>query len=115
MKKIGKQQKRERRHRRVRAKIRGSNKKPRLSFFKSNKYVYGQIIDDESGITIIGVSSKGIKGTTQAKRAAEAGKELAKKALAKKVKTVVFDRGGFSYAGNVKAFADGAREGGLKF
>jgi large subunit ribosomal protein L18 len=110
-----KRQKRERRHKRIRAKIHGTKKVPRLSFFRSNKYVYGQLVDDEKGATLLGVSSKSSKGKTQTEQAGEVGKELAKKALAKKVSSVVFDRGGFSYTGKVKAFADGAREGGLKF
>src|SRR5689334_18906853 len=91
---------------RVRAKMTGTESRPRLSVFRSNKYMYSQIINDEKGITL--VSAKGTK-------AAEVGAALAKKAVAKKIKDVVFDRGGFKYHGKVKALADAAREGGLNF
>lgn len=110
-----KKQKRTRRHARIRTRIFGTVKRPRLSFFKSNKYLYAQIIDDEKGATLLQVSSKSIKGKTQIEKAHNAGEELAKKAVAKKIKSIVFDRGGFFYTGKVKAFADGARKGGLKF
>lgn len=110
-----KQLKRKRRHGRIRAKTIGTKQKPRLSFYKSNKRVYAQLIDDENSNTIVGVSSNITKGKTMTEKANETGKALAKKALAKKVSKVVFDRGGFLYTGKVKAFADGARKGGLKF
>lgn len=116
MKKVNiKKQKVERRHKKIRATVFGTETKPRLSVFKSNKYIYGQLIDDSKAETIISLSSMKVKGQTFMARAMETGKELAKLALAKKVKEVVFDRGGFKYVGRVKAFADGAREGGLKF
>lgn len=116
MKKLNvKKQKVERRHKKIRAKIFGTQTKPRLSVFKSNKYIYGQLINDDKAETILSLSSMKIKGKTFTDRCTETGKELAKLALGKKIETVVFDRGGFKYVGRVKAFADGAREGGLKF
>jgi large subunit ribosomal protein L18 len=105
----------ERRHKKIRAKVFGTSEKPRLSVFKSNRYVYGQLIDDSKSETLLSLSSMKMKGKTFTIRCSEAGKELAKMALTKKITEVVFDRGGFKYVGRVKAFADGAREGGLKF
>ncbi len=116
MKKVNiKKQKVERRHKKIRAKIFGTAKMPRLSVFKSNKYIYGQLINDDKAETIISLSSAKIKGQTFMARCTETGKEIAKLALSKKIEAVVFDRGGFKYVGRVKAFADGARAGGLKF
>ena len=105
---------RDRRRKRIRAKISGTTERPRLSVYKSNTTLYAQLIDDQQGITLAAVSTKGIKGnkTTAAKTA---GAELAKAAKLKKIEKVVFDRGGFIYTGRVKALADGAREGGLSF
>lgn len=108
-------QKRTRRHARVRAKVSGTGARPRLSVFKSNKYFYAQIIDDEKGTTLIGISSAGVKGKTMTEKAKEMGTYLAKKAIEKKIGSVVFDKGGFLYTGKIKAFADGARNGGLNF
>ncbi|MDP6387862.1 MAG: 50S ribosomal protein L18 [Candidatus Pacebacteria bacterium] len=105
---------RERRHRKIRTKISGTKERPRLSFFKSNKRIYVQLVDDENGKTFFGVSSDKVKGATMTEKAKEIGKLVAKLALGKKIKSVVFDRGGFLYSGKIKAFADGAREGGLK-
>jgi large subunit ribosomal protein L18 len=107
--------KRERRHKRIRAKVSGTVERPRLSVFKSNKFIYAQIIDDVSMITLASASSEKAKGKTAILRAAETGVLIAKAALAKKIEAVVFDRGGYVYTGKVKALADGAREGGLKF
>lgn len=104
-----------RRHKKIRTKVFGTSEKPRLSVFKSNKYIYGQLINDEKATTIISLSSMKMKGKTFMERCTETGKEIAKLALGKKIEAVVFDRGGFKYAGRVKAFADGARAGGLKF
>lgn len=104
-----------RRHKKIRAKVFGSEEKPRLAVFKSNKYIYGQLIDDAKGVTLLSLSSMKVKGKNFVERATETGKEIAKLALAKKIEKVVFDRGGFKYVGRVKAFADGARNGGLKF
>ncbi|OHA45987.1 MAG: 50S ribosomal protein L18 [Candidatus Taylorbacteria bacterium RIFOXYD2_FULL_36_9] len=116
MKKLNvKKMKVERRHKKIRTKVFGTEEKPRLAVFKSNKYIYGQLINDNKAETIISLSSMKIKGKTFMIRCTETGKEIAKLALAKNVKEVVFDRGGFKYVGRVKAFADGAREGGLKF
>lgn len=105
---------RERRHAKVRFSISGTKEKPRLSIYRSNKYIHAQIIDDDAGKTVLGlVSKQGGKNKTE--DAAVAGKELAKQAKEKKISRVVFDRGGFVYAGRIRAFAEGAREGGLLF
>jgi len=109
---LKKQEQRKRRHKRVRAKISGTIKIPRLCLFKSNQYIYAQLIDDENGKTLIVVSDLKEK---KPKTAFEIGKMLADKALKKKIKKIVFDRGGYKYHGRVKALAEGAREGGLKF
>jgi large subunit ribosomal protein L18 len=103
------------RHKRIRAKISGTSSMPRLSVYKSNTTVYGQIIDDEMGKTLVAFSADKAKGKTMVEKSANAGKEIAKLAMEKKISKVVFDRGGYIYTGKIKAFADGAREGGLKF
>jgi large subunit ribosomal protein L18 len=111
-----KKQKRVRRHAKIRARIFGTKELPRLAIFRSNRYVYAQLIDDESAKTIVSASSLESKGKEKKVDLAFAvGKDIAKKAVALKVEAVVFDRGGFGYKGRVKALADGAREGGLKF
>jgi large subunit ribosomal protein L18 len=104
-----------RRAARVRAKISGTAERPRLSVFKSHRYIYAQIIDDVKGNTLVAFSSKEAKGKSPADRAKEVGLGLAKKAVAAKVKKVVFDKSGYLYAGKIKLVADGAREGGLEF
>ncbi len=111
---------RERRHSRVRSKVKGTADIPRLAIFRSNRYLYAQIIDDESGKTLVAATSlpKGKvakKKETMLDGARRVGKEIAGQAIEKKIKKVVFDRGGFLYAGKVKALADAAREGGLSF
>lgn len=111
---------REYRRRRIRKKILGTSERPRLSIFRSLSHLYAQLINDLEGKTLLGFStrSKDFKASKEAgniKGAHELGKMVAKKALEKKITQVVFDRGGFLYHGRVKAFADGAREGGLKF
>lgn len=110
--------KKERRKKRTRGKTKGTNQRPRLSVFRSNKMMYAQIIDDDKKTTILGVSekteNKKISGS-KIERAKSLGLFLAKKAITKKIKTVVFDRGSYKYHGRVKAFAEGAREGGLIF
>lgn len=111
---VSKKTQRERRHARIRARVVGSAERPRLSVFKSNRYISGQIIDDEAGATLVSFSSKSLK-SAKGNVSREAGKELAKLALGKKIDKVVFDRGGFLYAGRVREFAEGAREGGLTF
>lgn len=105
----------QRRHNRIRAKVFGTEKMPRLSVFRSNKNIFAQIINDEKGTTIVGLSSGKVKGKSLMERAGNVGKEIAKLANEKGVKKVVFDRGGFLYTGKIKSLADGAREGGLKF
>jgi large subunit ribosomal protein L18 len=111
------QQRRLRRRRRVRSRITGTAERPRLSVFRSNKGVFAQLIDDRKGHTVAAVNwiepeLKSLTATDQAKRA---GELLAERAKAAGVETCVFDRGGYQYHGRVKALAEGAREGGLKF
>ena len=106
------------RHRRVRAKIYGTAKMPRLCVFRSAKHIYGQLIDDEKSQTLVSASDLELrikKGKTKVEKAKEVGKLIAKKAQKLKIEKVVFDRGGYKYHGRVKALAEGAREGGLKF
>ncbi|HEX7042929.1 MAG TPA: 50S ribosomal protein L18 [Patescibacteria group bacterium] len=105
------------RQKRIRAKITGSEKMPRLSVHRTNVYIYAQLIDDSKAATLIGVSEKELGKTsgTKIERAKALGTLLAKKAAEKKIKKVVFDKGEFRYHGRVKALADGAREGGLEF
>lgn len=107
--------KRERRHKRIRAKVQGTKEVPRLSVYKSNKYMYAQLIDDTKGNTLAAANSSLIKKGTMLEKALETGKALGKIAKEKKISKVVFDRGGFMYAGRIKAVAEGAREAGLTF
>jgi len=112
-----KAQSRLRRRRRVRAKVRGTAERPRLSVFRSNRGIGAQLIDDVAGRTVAAVNwtegdLKELKSMDQAKKA---GELLAERGKAAGVETVVFDRGGYRYHGRVKALADGAREAGLKF
>jgi large subunit ribosomal protein L18 len=105
-----------RRHRRVRGKIRGTAERPRLAVYRSNRGIFAQLVDDDAGKTIVSsswttVGAKGDKST----QAAEVGKALAAAAKKAGIETVVFDRAGYLYHGRVKALAEGAREGGLKF
>lgn len=105
----------ETRHRRIRAKVAGTKDKPRLSVFRSNKHIFLQLINDENGKTLISASDLKIKKKgTKTEIAREIGKKLAELAKTKKIKKVVFDRGGYKYHGRIKAAAEGAREGGLK-
>lgn len=108
------QQKRLRIKRKIRSQVSGTEARPRLSVFRSNNYLYAQLIDDTKGVTVVGVSDIKSKGTKM-EGAIAAGKELATAAKAKGVSAVVFDRNGFKYAGRIKAFADAAREAGLEF
>lgn len=112
-----KQQKREARKSRVRAKTEGVAERPRLSVYRSNRSMYLQLIDDQSGKTIVSAHTREIKEGKLSKSeiAFELGKLLARKAEAKKVKKVVFDRASCRYHGRVASIADGAREGGLEF
>ncbi|HAZ05332.1 50S ribosomal protein L18 [Acetobacterium wieringae] len=109
------------RHYRVRNKVSGTEMRPRLNVFRSNKNIYAQIIDDTKGITLVSASSndselKGQLSKGGDKAAAKAvGQAIAKRALEKGIEAVVFDRGGYVYHGRVKELADGAREAGLKF
>jgi len=127
---------RKRRHQRIRAKIKGTAERPRLCVFRSHKHIYAQVIDDEKGHTLVAASDLEIKkpkipetkqktGTqksetkkefaSKVKTAYQVGQLIAQKALKKKISQIVFDRGGYKYHGRVKALAEGAREGGLKF
>lgn len=118
MKKKEKLEKIERRKKRVRAKILGKKDRPRLSVFKSLKHIYCQLIDDERGETLVSASDLELKLKKKMKKveiAKEVGKLIAKKAKELKIEKVVFDRGAYKYHGRVKALAEGAREGGLKF
>lgn len=110
-----KQLKRERRHHRVRARVEGTEARPRLNIYKSNTGLFAQIINDERGKTIVSVNSTSEKGKTPRERAEQAASTLAKKAGEQGIKKVVFDRGGFQYLGTIKAFADAARAAGLEF
>jgi len=110
-----KQEKRIRLKSKIRAKIFGTQDRPRLTVFKSNSYIYAQIIDDTKGLTIASTSDLTLKKGTKTERATEAGTAIAKLALAKGVNAVVFDRNGFKYTGRIKALADSARSGGLTF
>lgn len=106
---------RDRRRKRIRAKVFGVAQMPRLSVFRSNKYISAQLIDDEKGVTLAMSNSKTAKGKTVLERAKEVGKNIAEQAKAKKIEKAVFDRGGYLYTGSVAAVALGAREAGLKF
>jgi large subunit ribosomal protein L18 len=112
---------RNRRHTRVRQKITGTPARPRLSVFRSLSGIYAQVIDDIAGNTIVSASTidpvirEQLAGLKQAEKARLVGKTLAERALNKGVQVVSFDRGGYKYIGRVKALAEGAREGGLKF
>lgn len=119
-----KHKRRIRRHKRVRAVIKGTEERPRLCVFRSNKHIYAQLIDDLRGVTILSASDiqdkilkknlrKDLKG--KIKVAYYIGELIAKKAKDKGISEVVFDRGGYKYHGRVKALAEGARKGGLKF
>lgn len=102
---------------RIRKKIKGTSERPRLSVFRSNKYIYAQIIDDVEGKTLVSASSGGKQEKSAANKAAAAsvGKLVAEKALEKKIDTVVFDRNGYRFHGVIKEIADSARTAGLKF
>jgi large subunit ribosomal protein L18 len=110
------------RHKRVLKKVRGTAERPRLVVFRSLKNIEGQLVDDDRGATLAGITTLAIDTTAEVedlsgKVAASyaAGKALAEKAKADGIETIVFDRGGYRYQGRVKAFAEGARAGGLKF
>src|SRR3954453_20136508 len=106
-----------RRRRRVRAKVRGTAERPRLSVFRSNRGVSAQLIDDVGAVTLVAVNwvEPDLKGLARMDQAKRAGELLAQRAKDAGIATCVFDRGGYQYHGRVKALADGAREGGLAF
>ncbi|MFA5773432.1 MAG: 50S ribosomal protein L18 [Candidatus Paceibacterota bacterium] len=108
-------EKRIRLKKKIRTKITGTAKCPRLSVFRSNNYMYAQIIDDTKQVTLVSSSDLKVKSGTKTERAKTTGEEVAKKAIAKGIKSCVFDRNGFKYTGRVKALADSARTAGLKF
>lgn len=122
--KTSKQKNRVRRHRRVRAKISGTEKRPRLCVFRSNKHIYASLIDDEKNCNLLNANDTEIKKTKTEKdpklsgkvaMAYKVGELIAQKAFKNKIDKVVFDRGGYKYHGRAKALAEGARKGGLKF
>jgi len=119
--KVDKNQERLRRHKRVRKNISGTSEAPRLCVYRSLVNIYAQVIDNTKGVTLVACSTmekelkSKIKGKTKQEQAKIVGAELAKKATAKGISTVVFDRGGYLYIGRVAALAEGAREAGLQF
>jgi len=121
MNKLNKKKEKEKRHLRIRAKILGTEKRPRFSVFRSAKHIYVQIIDDKKGETIVAASDlelKQNKKTGKMKKmeiVREVGKMIAQKAKEKNIEKVVFDRGGFKYHGLIKELAEGAKEAGLIF
>jgi large subunit ribosomal protein L18 len=110
-----KEQQRKKRHNKIRYRIKGTAIKPRLSVFRSLANIHAQLIDDTKGIVLVSGSSLKIKKGKGVEVAKQVGLDIAKKAMDKKIKSCVFDRGGYLYHGRVKALADGAREGGLQF
>jgi len=101
----------------IRKRMEGTTDRPRLSVFRSNKGIYAQIIDDIKGVTLAAAATTdlGEKTKLSVETSKNVGKKLAEKAVASGIQTIVFDRNGYLYHGNIKAFAEGAREGGLKF
>lgn len=106
---------RKKRHNRIRAKVNGTEQRPRLIVYRSLLHTYAQLIDDKTGKVLAGSSDAKITKGNKTERAKEVGAEMAKIAKEKKIESVVFDRNGYKYHGRVKALAEGAREGGLKF
>ncbi len=118
--KMTKEQARHRRKLRIRKKVNGTEQKPRLVVFRSNMHIYAQLVDDETGATLVSsstliLSRAGAAAKPNREGATSVGKDIAEKAKAKNIETCVFDRNGYLYHGKIKALADGAREGGLKF
>ncbi len=107
--------KRERRKKRIRAKIFGTAARPRFSVFRSNRYMTAQLVDDANGVTLAAATTKNVKSGNLSDKAKMIGQDIAKQALAKNIKEAVFDRGGYLYTGSVMSLAEGAREAGLKF
>jgi large subunit ribosomal protein L18 len=114
---VSKQQQRLRRRRRVRAKVRGTAERPRLSVYRSNRGVFAQLVDDDAGATLAAVNwtENELRDMGPMEQAKRAGELLANRAAEAGVQSCVFDRGGYRYHGRVKALAEGAREGGLRF
>jgi large subunit ribosomal protein L18 len=111
-----KHERRQRRHRRIRGQVFGTAERPRLSVYRSNRHLYAVLIDDDSGTTFVDSRDMIFDGSgTPKEKAEKIGEDIAKKAKVKKLGKVVFDRGGFIYAGRIKALADAARKAGLKF
>lgn len=112
---------RQRRHLRVRSRVRGTAERPRLNVFRSSAHIYAQVIDDDAGHTLVAASTlesdvvKNGDGKTKTDKAKAVGEIIGKRALDSGIETVVFDRGGFQYHGRIRAVAEGAREAGLKF
>lgn len=112
---IKKTDKRTRLKKKIRAKVSGTMERPRLSVYRSNNYIYAQIINDDESVTLVSVSDLKIDKGNKTERAKVVGAEVAKLAISKGLNTCVFDRNGFKYTGRIKSLADAAREGGLKF
>lgn len=112
---LQKKESRVRRHSRIRSRVSGTASRPRLAVFRSNRFVYAQLINDEAGTTIASSDSRDMKGANNMEKATAVGKSIAEAAKKAGIESIVFDRGGFKYQGVVAALADGAREGGLQF
>jgi large subunit ribosomal protein L18 len=112
---LSKAQARQRRHRRVRAKVAGTAERPRLVVFRSNRGIFAQLVDDERGHTVASASWKAVSAESRMDQARQVGAALAAEAGKAGIERCVFDRGGYLYHGRVKALAEGAREGGLQF
>jgi len=113
-----KNDKRIRRHKKIRMNMHGTKDRPRLFVFRSNQHIYAQLVDDDKAKILLSASDQDLKikkGEKKSDAAKEVGKLMAKKAIENKIEKVVFDRGGIVFHGRIKALADGAREGGLKF
>ena len=110
-----KQTKRARRHVRIRSRVTGTAARPRLAVFRSNRYVYAQLINDETGTTLASADSREVKGANGTERGKAVGVAVAEAAKKAGIEAVVFDRGGYLFHGRVKALADAARENGLEF
>ena len=110
---IPRNQQRKTRHRRIRAKVAGTGERPRLAVFRSNKHLYIQLVNDDTGKTVASVSDTALKNLKGVERARELGKLIGAKAKEQNITKAVFDRAGYRYHGNVKAVAEGARETGL--
>ncbi len=106
--------KKEKRHKKIRSRVSGTSERPRLFVLRSNTHIYASLINDAEGKTLLSIWDKDLKGT-KTEKAEKIGETIAREAQAKKIDLVVFDRGGYKYHGRVKALAEAARKGGLKF